>query len=131
MKNNHNFLYTSSYAAMEKRIKGETDIYIQVSRNLGHYEDPEDTTGLAKKIDEDWGEEFGNWWNDKESYKKGISKKDLRRFAKHLRDIKEIHTVFLLCFENVLAGEECHRRWLAEILQKGFGLNIPEWENKI
>ena len=122
-----NAIYTSSYKAMQDRIKGDTDIYIQVSRSLGHYDSPDDATGLKEKIDEDWGEEFGNWWTDETSYKKGVSKKDLRRFAKHLRELKENCNVFLLCFENVLAGEVCHRRWLAKILHQGYGLCIDEW----
>ena len=54
-------LYTSSYKNMLKRKKEEHDVYIQVSRNLGRYEEPGDSTGLINLIDEDWGEPLGNW----------------------------------------------------------------------
>ena len=121
-------LYTSSYKNMLERKKGEHDIYIQVSRNLGPYEEPGNTSGLINLIDEDWGEPFGNWWGNQLEYKQGVRKKDLRIFAKHLRELQQDHDVFLLCFEDVLAGEVCHRRWLAEILQKSFSLLIPEWK---
>ena len=43
-------LYTSSYDAMLMREKKAGDVYIQVSRDLGHFENPDDTTGLAKLI---------------------------------------------------------------------------------
>ena len=119
-------IYTSSYCNILKRKKQLTDIYIQISRNLGNYEDPEDTSGLVGLIDEDWGYEFGNWWKNEIEYKKGLRKKDLRIFAKHLRKLKNEHNIFLLCFEDVLAGEVCHRRWLAEILWKSFSLRIDE-----
>ena len=119
-------LYTSSYKNMLKRKKEEHDVYIQVSRNLGRYEEPGDSTGLINLIDEDWGEPLGNWWGNKIEYNQGIRKKDLRIFAKHLRELQKDHDVFLLCFEDVLAGKVCHRRWLAEILQKSFSLTILE-----
>lgn len=32
----------------------------------------------------------------------------------------------LLCFENVLAGEACHRRWAAEWFKLRFGWDVPE-----
>ena len=32
----------------------------------------------------------------------------------------------LLCFENVHAGEECHRRWLADWLADRYGIEVPE-----
>jgi Protein of unknown function, DUF488 len=34
--------------------------------------------------------------------------------------------IVLLCFENVLEGQACHRRMLADWLQKERGLVIPE-----
>ena len=119
-------LYTSSYDAMLMREKKAGDVYIQVSRDLGHFENPDDTTGLVKLIDENWGEEFGNWWNNARDYKKAVRKKDLRAFAKHLRAL-DGHDVFLLCFENVLKGEVCHRLWLSDILRRGYGLKISEF----
>ena len=124
-------IYTSSYETILNRKKESKDIYIQVSRNLGQYEEPNDKSGLASLIDEDFGSEFGNWWGDKTSYKKGLSKKDLRQFAKYLRENMQEKNLFLLCFENVLKGGICHRRWLAEILQKGFGLSIEEWKEDL
>ena len=123
-------VYTSSYENILKRKKGEQDIYIQVSRNLGKYEKEDDKSGLLSLIDENYGFEFGNWWEDKLSYKKGVSKRDVRRFAKYLRENMKERDIFLLCFENVLAGEECHRRWLAEILCKGYGIGIEEWKER-
>lgn len=122
-------IYTSSYETVLNRNKDEKDIYIQVSRDLGQYAQPDDTTGLKNLIDEDWGEEFGNWWGNKFEYKNGISKKDLRKFASYLRAKEKESALYLLCFENVLVGEVCHRRWLAELLGKGFGLSIEEWES--
>ncbi|MBO7122326.1 MAG: hypothetical protein J6V90_03480 [Treponema sp.] len=50
-----------------------------------------------------------------------------RVLAKWLRKNMGCADVFLLCFENVLEGETCHRRWLAKILHKSFGLKIEEW----
>lgn len=32
----------------------------------------------------------------------------------------------LLCFEDVLAGQACHRRWAAEWFAERFGWDIPE-----
>jgi len=32
----------------------------------------------------------------------------------------------LLCFENVVAGEACHRRWAAEWMAVRWGWNVPE-----
>ncbi|MER6828841.1 hypothetical protein [Streptosporangium sp. NPDC000563] len=32
----------------------------------------------------------------------------------------------LLCYENVNAGEACHRRWAAEWFKQRYGWNIPE-----
>ena len=122
--------YTSSYKNILARKKAPGDFYIQVSRNLGKYEQENDTSGLALLIDENWGEEFGNWWGDKAAYKSGVSKKDLRAFAKRLRELMKERNIFLLCFEDVLAGEVCHRRWLAEILQKSFGLKVDEWNGE-
>ena len=122
-------IYTSSYETVLNRKKEANDIYIQVSRDLGQYAQPDDTTGLQNLIDEDWGEEFGNWWRTKIEYKKGLCKKDLRRFASYLRANNKESNFYLLCFENVLVGEECHRRWLAEILRKSFGLSIEEWKD--
>ena len=121
-------IYTSSYETVLNRKKEANDIYIQVSRDLGQYAQPDDTTGLQNLIDEDWGDEFGNWWGTKIEYKNGIRKKDLRRFASYLRANKKESNLYLLCFENVLEGEVCHRRWLAEILRKSFGLSIEEWK---
>ena len=123
-------VYTSSYNTMLNRTKSEAEVYIQVSRSLGHFASPDDTTGLCNLIDEDWGEEFGNWSDNQLDYKKSLRKKDLRIFAEHLRELTSYgKTVFLLCFENVLAGETCHRRWLAKILEKSFSLKIPEWQD--
>lgn len=120
-------IYTSSYKNILNRKKEDKDIYIQVSRDLGPYEAPDNSSGLLDLIDEDWSYEFGNWWGNKQEYKSGLKKKDLRIFAKHLRELQNDDNVFLLCFEDVLAGEVCHRRWLAEIIEKGFSLKIPEY----
>jgi hypothetical protein len=35
-------------------------------------------------------------------------------------------TLCLLCFEDVHAGEECHRRWLADWLDDRYGIVVPE-----
>lgn len=43
-------VYTSSYNTMLKRTKSESDVYIQVSRSLGHFASPDDTTGLREKL---------------------------------------------------------------------------------
>jgi hypothetical protein len=32
----------------------------------------------------------------------------------------------LLCFEDVHAGEECHRRWFAEWFERRHGIVVPE-----
>ena len=32
----------------------------------------------------------------------------------------------LLCYENVQAGEQCHRRWLAGWLADRYGIEVPE-----
>ena len=118
--------YTSSYDTVLLRKKEAKDVYIQVSRNLGHFALDTDTTGLSSLIDENWGSEFGNWWDNPLDYKKGIRQKDLRRFARHIWELKD-SDVFLLCFENVLAGEVCHRIWLPDILRKSYGLKIEEY----
>ncbi|MBP5401961.1 MAG: hypothetical protein J6Y36_02255 [Treponema sp.] len=123
-------IYTSSFNIVLNRRKSKQDYYIQLSRDLGEYEGLNDDHNLENLIDENWGYEFGNWWGDKPAYKKGVSKKDLRRFAKHLRDFFWDRNVFLLCFENVLSGEICHRQWLSEILEKSFGLHIEEWRGE-
>lgn len=34
--------------------------------------------------------------------------------------------VVLLCFEDVHAGEECHRRWFAEWFEAAYGIEVPE-----
>ena len=120
-------IYTSSYEAILKRRKEAKDVYIKISRNLGQYDDSASKSELRSFIDKDYGFDFGNWWGDKTAYKKGVRKKDLRWLAKYLRENMQEKNMFLLCFENVFEGEVCHRRWLAEILKKGFGLNIEEW----
>jgi hypothetical protein len=35
-------------------------------------------------------------------------------------------TLCLLCFEDVHAGQVCHRRWFAEWFEKRYGIAIPE-----
>jgi hypothetical protein len=35
-------------------------------------------------------------------------------------------TGVLLCYENVNAGEECHRRWAAEWFRDNYGWDVPE-----
>ncbi len=120
-------LYTSSYSAILNRKKNERDIYVQLSRNLGEYEKDSGQTELLALIDENLGGQFGNWWGGQAAYKSGVKKKDLRVLAKWLRENMDGADIFLLCFENVLEGETCHRRWLAEILRKSFGLKIEEW----
>jgi Protein of unknown function, DUF488 len=40
--------------------------------------------------------------------------------------VEEHGAIVLLCFENVLAGQACHRRMLADWLQTERGLVIPE-----
>jgi hypothetical protein len=42
------------------------------------------------------------------------------------RDTPAGVTLVLLCFEDVLAGEQCHRRWLAEWLELHHGLVVSE-----
>ena len=32
----------------------------------------------------------------------------------------------LLCFDDVHAGEECHRRWFASWFERRFGIDVPE-----
>jgi len=34
--------------------------------------------------------------------------------------------IMLLCFENVHAGERCHRRYLADWITAKLGLDVPE-----
>ena len=116
-------LYTSCYDKIFLKEKKENDIYIQVSRNLGKYSDTE----KVNLIDEDWGLEFGNWGaaNEKE-YKSQLSKKDLRIFSNHIRELNN-KRIFLLCFENVLIGETCHRIWLSKVLARSFGLKFSEY----
>lgn len=116
-------LFTSYYDKIFSRNKDKNDIYLQVSRNLGKYSNTEN----AKLIDEEWGLEFGNWGaSNLKEYKSQLSKKNLRFFSKHIRELNN-KRVFLLCFENVLAGEFCHRIWLSKILEKSFGLKFSEY----
>ena len=35
-------------------------------------------------------------------------------------------TLVLLCFDDVEAGEICHRRWFADWFQRRFGIEVPE-----
>jgi hypothetical protein len=32
----------------------------------------------------------------------------------------------VLCFENVIAGEVCHRRWFADWMEAEYGMTVPE-----
>lgn len=43
-----------------------------------------------------------------------------------LRDSYPGARLVLLCWENVHAGEECHRRWAADWLESELGLIVPE-----
>ncbi|MFI9591166.1 hypothetical protein [Nonomuraea sp. NPDC052265] len=49
-----------------------------------------------------------------------------------LRELTEIaakypgRTGVLLCYENVNAGEACHRRWAAEWFHTNYGWEVPE-----
>lgn len=43
-------VYTSSYNTMLNRTKSEAEVYIQVSRSVGHFASPDDTTGLREKL---------------------------------------------------------------------------------
>lgn len=36
----------------------------------------------------------------------------------------------VLCFENVYAGQVCHRRWFAEWLEDRYGIAVPEVEDR-
>lgn len=38
--------------------------------------------------------------------------------------------LILLCFENVNAGQDCHRRWAAEWFSERFGWVVPEIPTK-
>jgi hypothetical protein len=35
--------------------------------------------------------------------------------------------IVMLCYENVLKGELCHRRYLAAFLEQEAGVPVPEW----
>jgi hypothetical protein len=46
-----------------------------------------------------------------------------------LADVARRHRgqpVVVLCFEDVHAGQSCHRRWLADWFQARFGIEVPE-----
>lgn len=48
-----------------------------------------------------------------------------------LADLAREHpdqTLCILCYEDVHAGEECHRRWFADWMETRFGILIPEVE---
>lgn len=36
----------------------------------------------------------------------------------------------LLCYENVAAGEVCHRRWFADWYEGRFGIAVPEFDRE-
>jgi hypothetical protein len=38
----------------------------------------------------------------------------------------ENQALVLLCFEDVHAGQVCHRRWFAEWFEERFGIEVPE-----
>jgi hypothetical protein len=51
--------------------------------------------------------------------------------VEHLAAIGRRHPgeqLVVLCFENVDAGADCHRRWLAEWLEERYGVVVPELE---
>ncbi|MFF3441848.1 hypothetical protein [Streptosporangium sp. NPDC002721] len=39
-------------------------------------------------------------------------------------------TGVLLCYENVNAGETCHRRWAAEWFRDNYGWDVPEIQSR-
>jgi hypothetical protein len=52
-----------------------------------------------------------------------------RRIVAALADVARSHAgqqLCILCFENVHAGEECHRRRLAEWLETRLDFEVPE-----
>jgi hypothetical protein len=51
------------------------------------------------------------------------------QFVAALADVARQHRgerLCVLCFEDVHAGQDCHRRWFAEWFQQRFGMEVPE-----
>jgi hypothetical protein len=51
------------------------------------------------------------------------------RLISELTEIAQQHEgkkLVLLCFEDVYAGEICHRRWFADWFEERFGIEVPE-----
>jgi hypothetical protein len=51
------------------------------------------------------------------------------QFVAALADVARQHPaerLCVLCFEDVLAGQDCHRRWFAEWFERRFGVVVPE-----
>ena len=49
--------------------------------------------------------------------------------VRFLADVARTHPgrrLCVCCYENVLAGEVCHRRWFAEWMEDCHGLVVPE-----
>ncbi|MGL4987542.1 MAG: hypothetical protein ACRC5H_10470 [Treponemataceae bacterium] len=115
-------IYTSYFKKMAGREKGENDCYISVARTKPFW--------IAKKIDADWGELFGNF-GELEDYKESLIDETIQDagdffMQDDLQKADELN-LFLLCHENT-KKKPCHRTLLAEVFKDKFGLNIKEFE---
>jgi hypothetical protein len=74
---------------------------------------------------------FGSALDDEAAWLAYLERLDRRsgQLVGFLADVARRHPgqpVVVLCFEDVHAGQVCHRRWMAEWFVERFGLTVPE-----
>ena len=78
--------------------------------------------------------ERASWDRPTEPERRAVYEQRLERHADpvvaRLAQIARVHggghQLVLLCFEDVWAGQECHRRWFAEWFEARYGVVVPE-----
>jgi hypothetical protein len=65
-----------------------------------------------------------------QSYREGLDEIGVERIQARLQELAEESglPLVLLCHENVMEGQECHRRWFASWWHEQTGQVIPELE---
>jgi len=64
----------------------------------------------------------------RESYLRQLEALGAEEIVSRLAEIGNGLPVVMLCFENVLEGERCHRRYVAEFIELNTGIVVPELE---
>jgi hypothetical protein len=90
-------------------------------------------SGVLEDVPELAPWERATWYLPTVAERRAVYEKRLARYGDEaiakLAEIAQRHSgrrLVLLCFEDVNAGEECHRRWCAEWFEQRHGLVVPE-----